>query len=212
MSRVRPGLSISRQVSAGGAAIVTATLVGGVKNRTVTITAKPSNGPSTVVAKGVVNRYGVLSGAYHLKAQTTFTATYTGDGQYLPGTVTITASQHTVSPPLPPLPDPRATVAIDNFTADPISVELTDPLFDKTFTIKPGNVTAAIDYPTIPVGAAGSDGIVVQVLAGPDTGNSDGELFFAAGHSYLVRVSYQPAVDLSPTGGRQLMWNIIQTS
>ena len=54
VSRVRPALSITRQVSAGGAAIVTATLVGGIKNRTVTISAKPSNGPSTVVVKGVV--------------------------------------------------------------------------------------------------------------------------------------------------------------
>lgn len=211
VSRVRPALSISRQVSAGGAAIVTATLVGGIKNRTVTITAKPSNGPSTVVTKGVVDHFGKLSGPYHLTAQTTFTATYTGDGQYLPGTVTITASQHTVSPPLPTPPSPRATVAIDNFTTDTISVELAHAPFDQTFVIKPGNVTPGIDYPTIIPGTFGNEGILVTPV-GPDGGVADGGLFFAAGHSYLVRVTYQPSVEVSPTGGRPLMWNIIQTS
>jgi hypothetical protein len=212
VSRVRPALTITRQVSAGGAAIVTATLVGGTKNRTVTITAKPSTGPTTVVAKGVVNNLGTLSGAYHLKAQTTFTATYTGDAQYLPGTVTITASQHTISPPPVSLPTPRATVAIDNFTTDVVSVELTDPSFDQTFVIKPGNVTLGINYPTIAPGATGNDGISLTVPAGPDSGLGTAGLYFAAGHSYLVRVTYQPSALSDPTGGRPLTWNIIQAS
>lgn len=211
VSRVRPALAITRQVSAGGAAIVTATLVGGLKNRTVTITAKPSNAPTTVVAKGVVDHFGKLSGPYHLKAQTTFTATYTGDAQYLPASVTITASQHTISPPLSTPPTPRATVATDNFTTDTVSVELSDPSFDQTFVIKPGNVTPGIDYPTIAPGASGNDGIAVTPT-GPDGGMGDAGLYFAAGHSYLVRVTYQPSVQSSPTGGRPLIWNIIQTS
>ena len=90
-------------------------------------------------------------------------------------------------------------------------MELSHTSFDQTFVIKPGNVTPGIDYPTLIPGGIADDGISAAPV-GPDGGIGDGGVFFAAGHSYLVRVTYQPSVEISPTGGRPLMWNIIQTS
>jgi YVTN family beta-propeller protein len=204
--KMKPVLSLTPQVFSGGSSTVTARLVGGGANRDVTITAKPAGGKSVVVATGPVDSLGALAASYHLTASTTFTATYPGDAQYTSATTTTVASPQTVTP-VAPVPTAPATVAVENTTPDSVSLELSNSSFDQTVVLAPNAVGSPISYPS-----STGDGLVLKVLSGNDAGFGNEGSYFAAGHSYLVRIVYQPAPVPQPSGGQQLTWQIIETS
>lgn len=204
--KMKPVLSLTPQVFPGGASTVTARLVGGATNHAVTITARPAGGKSVVVATGPVDSLGVLAASYHLTASTTFTATYTGDAQYTSTTSTAVASPQTVTPATLVPADP-ATLAVENTTPDSVSLELSNSSFDQTVVLAPNALGSPIDYPS-----STADGLLLKVLSGNDGGFGSEGSYFAAGHSYLVRIVYQPAPVPQPSGGQLLTWQIIETS
>jgi YVTN family beta-propeller protein len=204
--KMKPVLSLTPQIFPGGASTVTARLVGGTTNHAVTITARPAGGKSVVVATGLVDSLGVLAASYHITASTTFAATYTGDAQYTSATTTAVASPQTVTPVTQAPADP-ATVAVENTTPDSVSLELSNSSFDQTVVLGPNAVGSPIDYPS-----STADGLLLKVLSGNDGGLGSEGSYFAAGHSYLVRIVYLPAPVPQPSGGHLLTWQIIETS
>jgi hypothetical protein len=76
-------LSLSKStVKFGDAVTVTAHLKGGFTNKTVTIWAVPSGASKQQLAKGKVNRNGVLAVRHTPNRKTTYYATYAGDGHW----------------------------------------------------------------------------------------------------------------------------------
>jgi hypothetical protein len=220
IKRIDPALSVNDQVALGGHATVTATLVGGSANRTVTITAKLAKGRSVVVASGPVSSLGALTGSYRITSATTFTTSYEGDDRYLPSTATAKASPQVITPAPPTAPSDQATIALENDTGDTVVVRLANiefpqptalGLFDQEFTLGPNVVSAPIDYPTSGP-TVSSDFLGLTVLNNADFGTSYPDHFFTAGHSYLVRVVHQPYEYTEASGGVPLDWQIIQTS
>jgi hypothetical protein len=75
---VRPGRNVT----------VTATLVAPHTNRTLDIYAQAAGGSRRLVKFGAVNAKGQLSLVYTIRANTTFTVTFSGDTWYTPASVT----------------------------------------------------------------------------------------------------------------------------
>ncbi len=98
-------------------------------------------------------------------------------------------------------------MAVENTTPDSVSLELSNSSFDQTVVLAPNAVGSPISYPS-----STGDGLVLKVLSGNDAGFGNEGSYFAAGHSYLVRIVYQPAPVPQPSGGQQLTWQIIETS
>jgi hypothetical protein len=209
VTKVQPVMSVTSNVI-NGIANVTATLVGGSTNRAVTITATPSKGTPVVIASGPVDSLGQLTATYSQHATTKFTASYTGDDQYLADSVHFTASAKSSLPPLSPDPARTATIAVENLTPYAASLQFTNSTgFDETFAVKSHGADKPFAYTTCDPEAACNDGIGLFVSGGYGTG--DGSAFFAAGHSYLVQVTYQPTLYPEPNGPH-LTFHIIDVS
>jgi hypothetical protein len=74
----------AKSVSPGRNVTVTATLVAPHTNRTLDIYAQPKGGSRRLVKFGAVNSRGQLSLVYTIRANTTFTVTFSGDTWYTP--------------------------------------------------------------------------------------------------------------------------------
>ena len=207
VEKAHAALSITSHRGTSGTATVTATLVGGSANRTVTITATPSKGKTVVIASGPVDSLGHLTASYAQKTTTKFRVTYAGDDEYRSGWAQITASAD-ISP-TPPTPDPTrtATIAVENITSDNATVVFgNDGGFSKTQIVKARGVDESFDYSTCDPAVLCHDWIAVTTADG--MGDADPGDFFAAGHSYLVQVAYQPSLYSGPG----ITFNVIQVS
>jgi len=199
VAKVQPVMSVTSSVT-NGIAHVTATLVGGSTNRTVTITATPSKGTPVVIASGPVDSLGQLTATYSQHTTTKFTASYTGDDRYLAGSAHFTASAKPSLPPLSPDPARTATIAIENTTPYAATVHFTDANFDRYFDVKGHGVDSPFAYPTCDPATSCEDWIGVsapgtEYLILGDAGN-----LFSPGHSYLVQVAYEPTLAPEPYG------------
>lgn len=91
-TRQQPRLTITSNanpVGYDGNATITAHLRSSSTNRHVSIYATPAGGRTTLLKTGTVNSAGNLVTTHALTRSTRFTATFSGDGQYRPATVTI---------------------------------------------------------------------------------------------------------------------------
>ena len=69
---------------------VTATLGAWHTNRTLVIYAQPKGGKKTVIKRAAINAKGQLSVVYTVRANTTFTVTFSGDTWYTSASATGT--------------------------------------------------------------------------------------------------------------------------
>jgi hypothetical protein len=91
VTAVKPALTLkpsAASVKSGKSVTVTATLTAPHVNRTLTIYAQPSGGAKKQVKRATINSKGQLRVVYTVKANTTFTVTFSGDGWYTAATAT----------------------------------------------------------------------------------------------------------------------------
>jgi hypothetical protein len=91
VTAVKPTLKLkisAGTVKPGGKVTVTATLGTWHTNRTLVIYAQPKGGKKTVIKRATVNSKGQLSVGYTVRANTTFTVTFSGDTWYTSASAT----------------------------------------------------------------------------------------------------------------------------
>ena len=91
VNAVKPALKLSLSagtVKPGRKVTVTATLGAWHTNRTLVVDAQPKGSGKKVIERGTINARGQLSVSYTVRANTTFTVTYSGDGWYTSASAT----------------------------------------------------------------------------------------------------------------------------
>ncbi|MGD0705991.1 MAG: hypothetical protein ABSA02_39680 [Trebonia sp.] len=91
ITAAKPALKLAvsaKTVSPGHKVTVTATLGAPHANRTLVIYAQPKGGKKTVIKRATINSKGQLAVVYTVRANTTFTVTFTGDSWYTSASAT----------------------------------------------------------------------------------------------------------------------------
>jgi hypothetical protein len=144
-----------------------------------------------VIAHGSVDALGNLAANYHVVKPTRFTVIYAGDGQYNKRRASASVLPTTVTPPvvLPPV-EQRTTIAVENEIGALVSLRFSNELGNQTVVSHPGEIGDPFTLPNIPLPV---NDIWMTVLAGADGGSTLTGGFFTPGHSYIVRVVWDPS-------------------